>query len=186
MSARIRMLKRTTVMALLGAALLAPAAHAADDGDSNGAAVAKVRNADAESVGMIEIYGGPEGAVISLELSGMPPGWHAIHVHHQGICDDHDDGFKASGGHVDPGDREHGLLNADGPELGDLPNIWVHEDGRVKAELYAPGLTLDDSKTGLFDDDGSAFVIHEDADDHRTQPIGGAGGRIACGVVEDK
>lgn len=172
---------RTTAMALLGAMLLIPTANA--DTDS---AVAKVRNADDKSVGTIQVYGGPEGVVISLELSGMEPGWKAIHIHQKGTCDDHNEGFKESAGHVDPDDREHGLLNADGPELGDLPNIWVHDDGRVKAELYAPGVTLDDSDTGLLDDDGSAFVIHEDPDDHKTQPIGGAGGRIACGVVQEE
>jgi Cu-Zn family superoxide dismutase len=36
----------------------------------------------------------------------------------------------------------------------------------------------------LLDEDGSAFIIHENADDHMTQPIGGAAGRIACGVIK--
>ena len=35
----------------------------------------------------------------------------------------------------------------------------------------------------LLDEDGSAVIIHEQPDDHLTQPIGGAGGRIACGVI---
>ena len=37
----------------------------------------------------------------------------------------------------------------------------------------------------LLDADGSAVIIHELPDDHRTQPIGGAGGRIACGIISD-
>ena len=28
-----------------------------------------------------------------------------------------------------------------------------------------------------------AVIIHEHPDDHMTQPIGGAGGRIGCGIV---
>ena len=32
--------------------------------------------------------------------------------------------------------------------------------------------------------DGSAVVIHANPDDHMTQPIGGAGARVACGVVK--
>ena len=36
---------------------------------------------------------------------------------------------------------------------------------------------------GLKDADGSALVIHANPDDHMSQPIGGAGARIACGVI---
>ena len=36
----------------------------------------------------------------------------------------------------------------------------------------------------LLDEDGSAVIIHENPDAHLTQPIGGAGGRIACGIIE--
>jgi Cu-Zn family superoxide dismutase len=35
----------------------------------------------------------------------------------------------------------------------------------------------------LWDEDGSAIVIHANADDHTTQPIGGAGDRVACGIL---
>ncbi|HBX92207.1 MAG TPA: superoxide dismutase, partial [Hyphomonas sp.] len=36
----------------------------------------------------------------------------------------------------------------------------------------------------LLDEDGSALIIHEAEDDHMTQPIGGAGARVACGVIQ--
>ena len=49
----------------------------------------------------------------------------------------------------------------------------------VQAELFT---TLVDPDL-LMDDDGSAIVIHENGDDYNTQPIGGAGGRVACGVL---
>ncbi len=75
--------------------------------------------------------------------------------------------------------RQHGLLNPDGPDNGDLPNIYATGDGTVQAELFT---TLVDPDM-LMDDDGSAIVIHENGDDHNTQPIGGAGGRVACGVL---
>ena len=35
----------------------------------------------------------------------------------------------------------------------------------------------------LFDEDGTAIVVHAQADDYRTDPTGNAGGRIGCGVV---
>ena len=41
------------------------------------------------------------------------------------------------------------------------------------------------AQPALLDEDGSAVIIHENPDDHITQPIGGAGGRVACGVVKE-
>ncbi|WP_288758947.1 superoxide dismutase family protein, partial [uncultured Brevundimonas sp.] len=35
----------------------------------------------------------------------------------------------------------------------------------------------------LWDQDGSAVIIHANADDHSTQPIGGAGDRVACAAL---
>ena len=76
-------------------------------------------------------------------------------------------------------DKQHGLLNPDGPDNGDLPNIYAAADGTVQAELFTTRAGPD----LLMDDDGSAIVVHENRDDHITQPIGGAGGRVACGVL---
>lgn len=175
---------------VLGLAAAAAEGGKAENGDKerksetgSADAWAMLVDGDEQRLGKARVMEGPEGVVIRLSLKGLPPGWKAIHVHEKGTCDDHHDGFTASGGHVDPHGREHGLLNPGGPELGDLPNIWVHGDGRVKAEIYAPGLTLHGEGNGLLSGDGTALVIHENQDDHRSQPIGGAGSRIACGVL---
>ena len=45
-------------------------------------------------------------------------------------------------------------------------------------------MTLADGETSLFDDDGSAIVIHEGQDDYVSEPAGDAGNRLACGVIE--
>ncbi|MCD8498346.1 MAG: superoxide dismutase family protein [Alphaproteobacteria bacterium] len=143
-------------------------------------------NAAGENVGMVTIKPGPEGLLLSINMEGLVPGPHGFHVHHTGNCSDHDH-FKGAGGHVktDDGDQ-HGLLNPQGPEVGDLPNLIVHQDGSVKAEIYAPDLKMSgDGKDNIMDTDGSAFMVHEQADDHKTQPIGGAGERIACGVIKE-
>ena len=73
---------------------------------------------------------------------------------------------------------------ADGPDSGDLPNLYVGADGSAMAEFFATRVSVaGGDMPALLDEDGSAVIIHEQPDDHLTQPIGGAGGRIACGVI---
>ena len=74
----------------------------------------------------------------------------------------------------------HGLMNPVGPESGDVPNIWAAADGSAGYETFSPLFTLAD----VADEDGTAMVIHASRDDHITQPIGGAGPRVACAVIE--
>ena len=47
-------------------------------------------------------------------------------------------------------------------------------------------ITLEKGKpNSVFDNDGSALVIHAQADDYKTDPAGNAGGRVACGVIQE-
>ncbi len=49
----------------------------------------------------------------------------------------------------------------------------------------AKGFTLgDEVGRSILAGDGSALVIHQEADDNRTDPDGNSGSRIACGVIE--
>ncbi len=148
-------------------------------------ATAEFVDTEGNAIGTASLVQGPTGVLIHLRVSGIAPGGHAIHVHSIGACAPD---FMASAGHINIHDRQHGLLNPEGPDNADLPNIYVAADGVVEAELFTTLVTLSDdgmneSAAFLFDDDGSALVIHEAPDDHMTQPIGGAGGRIACGVI---
>lgn len=113
--------------------------------------------------------------LLSLELTGVPSGTHAIHLHETGDCSAAD--YTSAGGHLSA-DRLHGVSETDGPHQGDLPNIHIGAEGIAKAEYFlSPELS-----TMLFDDDGTAFVMHGGADDYRSQPAGDAGPRIACGA----
>ncbi len=139
---------------------------------------------DGEEIGIATLTQAAAGTLVRIELAGLPPGPKAIHIHSIGVCDDHCDGFTASAGHLNPDDRQHGLLNPDGPDAGDLPNFMVHDDGRAWAEFYTTAASLDGSfGARILDEDGAALVIHENPDDHFSQPIGNAGARIACGVI---
>lgn len=148
-------------------------------------ATAELIGRDGNTLGEVRIQQGPAGIALTLEAEGMPEGPKAIHIHRVGDCSDTDEGFQASGGHVNPDGRQHGFLNADGPDAGDLPSFYVHADGTAWAQMFNERASLDGSVgVRLLDDDGAALVVHENPDDHMTQPIGGAGARIACGVID--
>ncbi|MDQ8027280.1 MAG: superoxide dismutase family protein, partial [Brevundimonas sp.] len=116
---------------------------------------------------------------------GWPAGWHGVHLHAVGKCEG--PGFTTAGAHVNHAEnaRPHGLLNTSGgPDLGDLQNVFAHADGTANAEVYLSGAGLAAAGHDLMDTDGLSFLVHANADDHVSQPIGGAGARIACGVFE--
>ena len=145
-------------------------------------AYASLINAAGEEIGMARMIQGATGVLIHVRVEGLTPGAHGLHLHSHGICDAHE-GFKTAKGHVGKVEGGHGLLNPNGPEPGDIPNIFVGADGLGEMEAYSPRVSLVKGPNNLIDADGSTFIIHEKADDHVTQPIGGAGGRVACGVI---
>ena len=57
------------------------------------------------------------------------------------------------------------------------------QSGGLKVQITARDVSLDGSRGGLLDADGAALVIHEGADDDRSDPAGNAGKRLACGVI---
>lgn len=138
-----------------------------------------------EAIGKVTIRGGKDATVIRIVIDpgGLTPGWHGAHFHEVGDCSDAGK-FQLSKGHVNHGGRKHGLLNAEGPDDGDLPNIFANADGSANAELSSSAVRLSDGGKALKDKDGSALVIHAGEDDHASQPIGNAGARVGCVVIK--
>ena len=148
-------------------------------------ATANFTSASGASLGTAMLQDASPGTLITLNLKGLPPGAKAIHIHATGHCDDGGAGFKHSGSHLNPTNAQHGLLNPSGPDAGDLPNIFVANDGTVRAQLYTDRANLTGTQGAvILDGDGAALVIHANPDDHLSQPIGGAGDRIACAVIK--
>jgi Cu-Zn family superoxide dismutase len=89
------------------------------------------------------------------------------------------------GGQFNPGQREHGLHNLDGPHAGDLENLLVDMDGTAAYETLntIASLGLGNPAANLLDGNGSALVIHAQPDDNITEPAGNSGARIACCVL---
>lgn len=146
---------------------------------------AELKTADGADAGTVTAYRGPMGLLLRVEGRGWPAGWHGVHLHAVGKCEG--PGFTSAGAHVNHADhtRPHGLLNTNGgPDLGDLQNVFAHADGTANAEVYMSGAGLVGPGEDLLDGDGLSFLVHANPDDHVSQPIGGAGPRIACGVFQ--
>lgn len=137
--------------------------------------------ATGDTIGAVNLLDGANGTLIevTIEPNGLAAGWHGLHLHQVGNCDDLGV-FKLSGGHVGKVEGGHGLLNHKGPEGGDLPNIYVGADGSAGYEAFSSLFALSD----VADEDGAALIIHAGRDDHLSQPIGGAGARVACATIK--
>lgn len=136
------------------------------------------------TVGKVTVTGTARGVLVRIEATGLAPGWHGMHFHEKADCGD--PAFKTAGAHVHATTPVvHGLLNPAANDAGDLPNLYVAADGSATAEVYSTLVTLQggDTRPSLLDSDGSALIIHTAPDDYQTQPIGGAGARIACAAI---
>jgi Cu-Zn family superoxide dismutase len=170
---------RVFALCLLALALAgAPAAAA-----QKARAIARLAGRDGKPLGTAEFSAVNRGVLITFDLHDLPPGPHAIHLHTSGNCDAKS-AFTAAGPILTliP-DKQHGYLAEGGPEAGDLPNQFAGADGRLHASVVTTGFSLGNGKRSIFDRDGVALIVDARGDDYRTQPLGNAGDRIACGVV---
>jgi superoxide dismutase, Cu-Zn family len=145
-------------------------------------ATVELRDGDNRVVGQATLTEVSGGVRIVLEASGLRPGPKGVHLHAAGKCEP--PAFASAGDHLNPQHTQHGLLNPAGPHAGDLPNITIEADGKGRLETFTERVSLSSGAASLFDDDGTALVIHANPDDFKTDPSGNTGPRIACGIVE--
>jgi superoxide dismutase, Cu-Zn family len=143
---------------------------------------ADIINAQGKKIGTATIRQADGGARFDVQVSQLPPGTHGIHVHTVGKCEG--PAFLSAGAHLNPTSKKHGKDNPEGPHAGDLLNIEVKASGEGKASLSDPNVTLGTGPNSVFHEGGTTIVIHEKADDYKTDPTGNSGARIACGVIE--
>jgi Cu-Zn family superoxide dismutase len=182
-----------------------PAAASAEDattapesaGSGDGELTARLVDPAGKEVGTATFSDAEGGLEVSVEVEGLSPGFHGLHVHAIGRCEPHSvsptdpamtGDFLSAGGHIGSGATDHGN------HAGDLPALYVNRSGTGSLTTVTDAVTRAD----LIDGDGSAVMVHADRDnfaniperyapggpDATTRNTGDAGGRIACGPVE--
>jgi Cu-Zn family superoxide dismutase len=130
-----------------------------------------------ETSGKVNFSITEEGIRIFAELSGLTPGKHGIHIHRLGDCSAAD--ASSAEGHFNPENMPHGAPTDDRRHVGDLGNLIVDDTGTVRYEWTDDVISF----TGDHSIIGRSVIVHSGEDDFRTQPTGGAGSRLACGVI---
>ncbi len=144
-------------------------------------ATAELKDKENKTVGVATFRESGRGVTVNIDVKGLTPGLHAVHVHAVGKCEA--PAFTSAGGHFNPAQKKHGHKSPEGAHAGDLPNMLVAKDGTGRFEAFTDGMTLKSGATSVFDKDGSALVIHAGVDDYTTDPTGNAGDRAACGII---
>lgn len=134
-------------------------------------------------LGEIRIYPTEHGLVFHPHLQELSPGLHGFHLHENPSCDVKRDNGKvipagAAGSHYDPQGHQHHGHPWNSGHLGDIPALFVSDDGTATTPVLAPRLRMDDLE-------GRALVIHAGGDNYSDdpEPLGGGGPRVACGVI---
>jgi len=166
-----------------------------DTASGDGMAMGTFHDPDGAEIGTVELSENGGGTGVHVELSGLEPGFRGLHIHQIGECEpdsaDPEDpqetgDFLSAGGHLNPDDVDHG------EHVGDLPPLLVTDDGSATATVISDRFTIEE----LLDTDGTAFMVHSEADnfahipdrygeaDQDTLDTGDAGDRVACAVIE--
>ncbi|MDY3617592.1 superoxide dismutase family protein [Agathobaculum sp.] len=128
--------------------------------------------------GTVSFYQTPQGVLVTAAVRGLPVNRMAcaqpicaLHIHEGGSCSGTaGKPFANALGHFNPGNCPHPY------HAGDLPPLFVDRTGFAWMAVLTDRFRLPDVT-------GKTVIIHAKPDDFTTQPSGGAGDMIACGVI---
>jgi Cu-Zn family superoxide dismutase len=198
----VALLALALVFVAVGGSPAAPPNEGVDDADAarggggRADAVATLKDAEGNPVGVVRFDArGGGGVGVEAEVTNVAPAdqFHGFHVHTTGECDPTTEvPFSSAGGHFNPDEAIHG------EHAGDFPVLLVKPGGRAEAKFETKRFRL----SQLFDEDGSAVIVHAGRDNYAniperyhshtegvlgpdsvTEATGDAGDRFACGVV---
>ena len=147
----------------------------------------ELRDINAQSSGSPDMQHmtGTKAVEITVNVSGLKPGTHGMHLHAVGKCEA--PGFTTAGGHFDPGPASNMDPDMNHPfHMGDLPNLVADAKGNATLKTVTTRVTLSAGPLSVFDADGTAIIIHGNPDQGTTGEAksGLSGGpRVACGVI---
>ena len=148
---------------------------------ANNAVTVPLKTSTGENAGTATFSPMRKGGVeVKVKLKNLPIGDHAVHIHQNPVCEAPD--FKTAGGHFNPDMKQHGLENPMGHHNGDLgKNLTIGEQHTGEMTYKVDYLSMQQgAPNSIF---GTSVMVHEKADDMKTDPTGNAGNRLACGVI---
>jgi Cu-Zn family superoxide dismutase len=182
------------------------ASHAAPEASAShgDTLTAQIKTADGTQVAAATFEFADGFATVTVQTTGatkLTPGFHGLHLHSFAKCEANSvapaggapGDFLSAGGHFQAGGH------SGHPASGDLASLQVRDDGSAMLVTTTSAFTKDDLLAG----DGTAIIIHADADnfanippqryqqitggapgpDETTMATGDAGKRVACGVI---
>ena len=168
-------MKTNAFLAVVALTCCAASTYAADDVQK---AIAVLNpTAGSKVTGTVTFTKTGDGVKIVAEVNGLTPGKHGFHIHEFGDCSAPD--ATSAGGHFNPTNDPHAGHDAEKRHIGDMGNIEADASGKARLELTDKEMEFTGDEGIL----GHAVIVHEKADDLKTQPTGDAGGRVACGVI---
>lgn len=167
-------MKRKLFTLLMAAGIAAITVLSASAADETKAIAVLTPASGSKVTGTVTFTKSGDGVQVVANITGLKPGKHGFHVHEFGDCSAPD--ATSAGGHFNPTNDPHAGHDAAERHMGDLGNIEADASGKAQ-------LNLSDKKIKIDAIIGKALIVHEKADDLKTQPTGDAGGRVACGVI---
>lgn len=171
-------MKRKTIYSLILAAAMATGTSLAFAADK---AVAELAPTQGNAVkGSVQFEQKGDKIMVTVDVSGLPANSeHGFHVHEKGDCSAPDG--TSAGGHFNPENKPHGHEGTE-RHVGDMPNLKSDANGVAKASFELDLMTLKDGSANNIIN--RAVIVHKDPDDYKSQPVGNAGARVACGVIK--
>ena len=117
------------------------------------------------------------GVMVVADIQGLTPGKHGFHIHECGDCSAADG--SSAGGHFNPAKMSHGGPMDITRHEGDMGNVVADATGNAHLEYLDHQIKFDGSGSII----GRSVIVHAKEDDLKSQPVGNAGPRVACGVI---